>query len=926
MWTVLLDHSSSMGEGFVASAKDAAPRDRHSHQQSKLAAAVENLMATLEWIPNETPIALFGFTSSARLLTSGVVGDSARISDALAALRPTDGTDIAAALDRVRHHFASTASAPPVKSVLLVTDGLSDVTKARSAAERCTATGIQVMMILIDPTDQARALANAVATGGCQPVYGTEELAEATAGVTNAMLAGPRLKAARARAAARRNEVHAEAAGKEPVEFTAAFPGRLPRGGAAELHVFVHQPSMRAQLEAEVATLRTRSPLTRTAHGDDVALRVKRRSRIWIEPVIDGIQCYPSTPQLVVWENALEHREFTLLADSTAGVREGTVEVSVEQDGMRLVAARIPVSIQVGESQAAWETRTVRMVSKVFASYAREDNRIVERFWAAYRALGIELFVDLDMPPGVVWEPFLREQIDDSDAFQLFWSDESAGSPNVAAEWQHALATASAKRGASFIKPVFWADTCPAVPPELNHLHFRKFDPADLGLLPDGESRTHAEKPSPSRLQLRVPVLSFVTDTAAAITASRAESALRGIVPFLESLTELRYYPPVTCLVDAATVHGVRRETEPDARPRPDLARDEGSEVDLPEATEQIVDRIGRVLLRFHRTRYAHTLIHAEDWFEGDVRTHLAGARQRETLRELPTNKALEELRLDNFPAYASRYLALISQQVAEYLRSCSPDERRQLGADYPEELRAARDQVLRLIRAKPPVPRISRLIRTGAPTLGVFRYRDDGLAPGKSVRSFLPHPEIPVVLLSVNTFDLLADSVRADGVPEAEVSENVVVMLSSTLAHEHAHGILALGVDEQGRAATGLRNDEWTTAANLNEAIATWIQGHYQREDPDAFEEWRRYVVFGEYPSWPYRGAETVEALYQRDGVGAVQRLIRDVRHDPDAAQRHFDDLVQNGLPAPDPPPEPVARPPRKAWSFRRARRTTGP
>jgi hypothetical protein len=52
-------------------------------------------------------------------------------------------------------------------------------------------------------------------------------------------------------------------------------------------------------------------------------------------------------------------------------------------------------------------------------------------------------------------------------------------------------------------------------------------------------------------------------------------------------------------------------------------------------------------------------------------------------------------------------------------------------------------------------------------------------------------------------------------------------------------------------------------------------------------------YITAGEYPEWPYRGAETVERMFQDKGLPGVRGLIAQLRDDPAFAQDHFNTLV---------------------------------
>jgi hypothetical protein len=60
----------------------------------------------------------------------------------------------------------------------------------------------------------------------------------------------------------------------------------------------------------------------------------------------------------------------------------------------------------------------------------------------------------------------LRETIEQARRFQLCWSEEAAGSPEVEAEWRQALAIG----GPGFIRVVYRQDPPPELPPELREL------------------------------------------------------------------------------------------------------------------------------------------------------------------------------------------------------------------------------------------------------------------------------------------------------------------------------------------------------------------------------------------------------------------------------------------------------------------------
>jgi hypothetical protein len=112
-----------------------------------------------------------------------------------------------------------------------------------------------------------------------------------------------------------------------------------------------------------------------------------------------------------------------------------------------------------------------------------------------------------------------------------------------------------------------------------------------------------------------------------------------------------------------------------------------------------------------------------------------------------------------------------------------------------------------------------------------------------------------------------------------------------SILIHEHWHAILETGLDHKRAAAIGTRFEEaWQSALPLNESLAVWMELHYARQKPDLTKIIWNYIRSGTYPQWPYNGAERIEALYQREGIEAIRKLIQSLRVDPESAQVAFD------------------------------------
>lgn len=118
---------------------------------------------------------------------------------------------------------------------------------------------------------------------------------------------------------------------------------------------------------------------------------------------------------------------------------------------------------------------------------------------------------------------------------------------------------------------------------------------------------------------------------------------------------------------------------------------------------------------------------------------------------------------------------------------------------------------------------------------------------------------------------------------------------LAATLVHEHMHGCIETGLDRHGRAAfVGHDQARWSKGSYVNEAIATWAQREWSRDDLDMTAAIDEYLQSGPYETWPYRGAATVVRVFNDVGIGAIRSLVEQLRQVPEVAQLEFDQLVR--------------------------------
>ncbi|WP_131803118.1 vWA domain-containing protein [Parafrankia colletiae] len=444
-----------------------------------------------------------------------------------------------------------------------------------------------------------------------------------------------------------------------------------------------------------------------------------------------------------------------------------------------------------------------------------------------------------------------------------------------------------------------------------------------------GEEPPGRRRPAPRRVDVTFPVFTLVP-TVANGNVERIGESLRTIVPFLEDLTGLRYYPPPTYVTDDTTVTHLRRTCEPDARfttedhtgdiPPGVLAADE----------EAAVDRVRALLVTFTEhvldvgpdTDLVHVRREALGGFAGNVRRYLAG-RPTSLDEDSGAGPSFPEPPMiwrqrcaEDFPSFAGLYCELVTRYTDRHIRAHSrnridPEVRVRLVAelgpraaaaiersvggvvadppidqDFRVRLGAALDDLRAMVDARDPVT--SDFLRSGANVFGVFRYSGGAGRFGRS--GMLVPTSAPAVLMGAGALGKVAAALRGDAVLDESTWERAAVFCELALVHEHTHAAIATGLDEHGARAAAAGTSAWAAGTRLNEALAAWAQAHFYRDNPRMAQECTHYIRSGSHRTWPYRGADILERLYQDGGIEPVRRFIRLLRVTPETAQAEFD------------------------------------
>lgn len=223
---------------------------------------------------------------------------------------------------------------------------------------------------------------------------------------------------------------------------------------------------------------------------EDSSRAVPRGGEITFLPEIEGVAFNP--PQYTFrWLENVHRVDFRMRASAVldGGIARGRMSVFLGA----ILIADVSLNIRVDRNHAAGpdavevERDAARRYRKIFASYSHKDHAIVEQCEHFAAALGDRYVRDWkDLRAGERWDDRLRQLIDEADVFQLFWSTNSMISSFVRREWEYAL---SLEDRPSFVRPVYWEDPWPEIPPDvppasLRRIHFQRLSTVPAHLSP----------------------------------------------------------------------------------------------------------------------------------------------------------------------------------------------------------------------------------------------------------------------------------------------------------------------------------------------------------------------------------------------------------------------------------------------------------
>jgi len=117
-------------------------------------------------------------------------------------------------------------------------------------------------------------------------------------------------------------------------------------------------------------------------------------------------------------------------------------------------------------------------------------------------------------------------------------------------------------------------------------------------------------------------------------------------------------------------------------------------------------------------------------------------------------------------------------------------------------------------------------------------------------------------------------------------------------LVHEHFHAAMNLAPFPGGGVPLVPPGDLSALVYALHEALAVWFELHFAREDDCLRSTVLEFIANGEWPDWPYRGAEHLEKFFAKAGIDYIHKLVSRFRRDPAAMAIEFNVLTTGEFP----------------------------
>lgn len=285
-------------------------------------------------------------------------------------------------------------------------------------------------------------------------------------------------------------------AATDEVTFTSYYPREFEVAKRGSVIVYAHTANSLAEIVRDVRkfadelggevprprsaknpiTIEKGTPITISLECDHLEFDPPTLTKRWDDEWVRFLFEFKA-PNSLVGESIIFHVVVMIHGIEVARIANCSLEiVDAPAASASTISPPADTTQQNALAHAVMTYEETRLYQRIFISYSRQNTEVVHAYRRAQQAIGNEVFLDTEsIRSGQDWQVALAKAIQEADVFQLFWSEDSAKSPNVRDEWDYALKYRCSDDGCrGFIRPVFWQKPMPAPPPaELSHLNFK---------------------------------------------------------------------------------------------------------------------------------------------------------------------------------------------------------------------------------------------------------------------------------------------------------------------------------------------------------------------------------------------------------------------------------------------------------------------
>ena len=141
------------------------------------------------------------------------------------------------------------------------------------------------------------------------------------------------------------------------------------------------------------------------------------------------------------------------------------------------------------------------------------------------------------------------------------------------------------------------------------------------------------------------------------------------------------------------------------------------------------------------------------------------------------------------------------------------------------------------------------------------------------------------IIVISV---EKIKERARENADANVDVKRLIEKLIIATTVHEHTHAISYEGVSSRKhkyfRHSDPLREEERRKKV-VSECLAEWSELNYYRDDPEVYRIIKAHAQSGDINDWPYAGALILEKNYDNKVESRYRKLINAFRRDRDKA-----------------------------------------